>query len=114
MLGAFTGKLHWCSSSTGNIKVTADAGAKLACFSTAPNIRNLPQAFFCEALGTFLLVLPVFLITDASMTLPGSGGESTQVPIGLGVPGGVAGGVGCFCHRTFARRHHRLRHQSRT
>jgi glycerol uptake facilitator protein len=69
--------------------VTDDDGAKLGCFSTAPNIRNLPQALFCEVAGTFLLVLPVFLITDASVTLPGAAGASTTVPIGLGALGAL-------------------------
>src|SRR5215471_21661439 len=50
-----------------HFKATDDAGAKLACFCTAPNIRNLGQAFFCEAFGTFCLVLPVFLMTDAKI-----------------------------------------------
>ena len=72
-----------------HFKVTDDDGAKLACFSTAPNIRNLPQAFFCEVVGTFLLVLPVFLMTDASVTLPGPPGAATQVPIGLGALGAL-------------------------
>src|SRR5882724_6737165 len=48
-----------------HFKVTDDVRYKLACFCTAPNIRNLPQAFFCEAVGTFMLVLPVFLMTEA-------------------------------------------------
>jgi glycerol uptake facilitator protein len=48
-----------------HFKATEDAGAKLGCFCTAPNIRNIPQAFFCEVVGTFMLVLPVFLMTDA-------------------------------------------------
>src|SRR6266436_5746495 len=34
-----------------HFKVTDNAGDKLACFSTSPNIRNLPQAFFCEVVG---------------------------------------------------------------
>src|SRR5437667_9310594 len=38
-----------------HFKATDDCSAKLACFSTAPNIRNPGQAFFCEVVGTFLL-----------------------------------------------------------
>ncbi len=45
-----------------HFNVTDDADAKLACFCTAPNIRNLPQAFFCEVVGTFALILPIFLM----------------------------------------------------
>ena len=72
-----------------HFKATADDGAKLACFATAPNIRNMPQALFCELAGTFLLVLPVFLMTDAWVTLPGGAGAATQAPIGLGSLGAL-------------------------
>lgn len=53
-----------------HFKVTDDADAKLACFCTAPNIRKLPQAFFCEVFGTFLLILPIFMMTDPSLKWP--------------------------------------------
>jgi glycerol uptake facilitator protein len=89
MLGGFTGACGVFLFYREHFKVTADDGAKLACFSTAPNIRNLPQSFFCEVVGTFLLVLPVFLITDASVALPGAGGASAEVPIGLGALGAL-------------------------
>ena len=89
MLGGFVGGSIVFLFYREHFKVTDDNGAKLACFSTAPNIRNLPQAFFCEVVGTFLLVLPVFLITDASVTLPGASGAATQVPIGLGTLGAL-------------------------
>ena len=87
MLGAFAGACIVFLFYREHFKVTDDAAAKLACFCTAPNIRNLPQAFFCEAVGTFLLVLPVFLIEEASITLPGSAGTAT--PIGLGALGAL-------------------------
>jgi glycerol uptake facilitator protein len=57
LLGGFVGavlvwlhyKPHWA--------VTDDAGAKLACFSTSPAVRDLPWNFFSEALATFILIL---------------------------------------------------------
>ncbi|HEY4354990.1 MAG TPA: MIP/aquaporin family protein [Acidobacteriaceae bacterium] len=57
LLGAFLGavlvwlhyKPHWA--------VTEDAGAKLACFSTGPAIRQPLWNFFSEFLGTFVLIL---------------------------------------------------------
>lgn len=68
-----------------HFKVSDNADGKLACFCTAPNIRHLPQAFFCEVLGTLVLVLPIFLMTDATVKLPGApGGEAL---IGLGTVG---------------------------
>lgn len=72
-----------------HFKASDDANAKLACFCTAPNIRHLPQAFFCETLGTFLLVLPVFLMTDPSVKLPTGAGVTGDIPIGLGTLGAI-------------------------
>lgn len=65
-----------------HFKASEDADAKLGCFCTSPNIRNLPQAFFCEAVGTFCLVLPIFLMTDAKFSMPGS---TLNVPVVLGL-----------------------------
>jgi glycerol uptake facilitator protein len=70
-----------------HFKVSDNPDGKLACFCTAPNIRNLPQAFFCEVMGTFLLVLPVFLMTDPTLKLPSAGGGAGEVPVGLGTLG---------------------------
>ncbi|MFB3788026.1 MAG: MIP/aquaporin family protein [bacterium] len=71
-----------------HFKATADPDTKMACFCTAPNIRNIPQAFFCEAFGTFLLILPLFLMTPVKFALP-SGTESSEVMIGLGTLGAL-------------------------
>jgi glycerol uptake facilitator protein len=89
MLGAIVGgalvfvfyRLHF--------RASEDANGKLACFCTAPNIRHIPQAFFCEVVGTFLLVLPVFLMTGASLKLPGASGVPQETPIGLGSLGAI-------------------------
>lgn len=73
-----------------HFKVTDDAGAKLACFCTAPNIRKIPQALFCEALGTFLLVLPIFLMRPATLHIPAApGGGHHEVILGLGTLGAL-------------------------
>ena len=50
-----------------HFKASSDPDGKLACFCTAPNIRSIPQAFFCEVVGTFCLILPIFLMTDVSV-----------------------------------------------
>jgi len=58
-LGAFVGAIlvwlqylpHW--------KETADAGLKLACFSTGPAIRNTPANLISEAIGTAVLLIGV-------------------------------------------------------
>jgi glycerol uptake facilitator protein len=65
-----------------HFKATEDADAKLACFCTAPAIRHPLQNLLCEVMGTFCLVLPVFLMTEPA--LAASSGSSQEVPIGLG------------------------------
>ncbi len=87
MLGGFVGGATVVLFYREHFKATENQAAKLACFATAPNIRNLPQALVCEVVGTFVLVLPVFLIADASIALPGSSGATT--PIGLGALGAL-------------------------
>ncbi|MCO5053412.1 MAG: aquaporin family protein [Verrucomicrobiae bacterium] len=69
-----------------HFKASNDADAKLACFCTAPNIRKISQAFFCELIGTFMLVFPVFLMVGAKAKLPSA---SDEVLIGLGTLGAV-------------------------
>ncbi len=96
MLGAFLGGAIVLLFYHEHFKATDDASAKLGCFCTAPNIRRLPQAFFCEAVGTFLLVLPVFLMTEATVKLPLAPGTVNEVPIGLGTLGALPVGLLVF------------------
>jgi glycerol uptake facilitator protein len=79
-----------------HFKATEDGNGKLACFCTAPNIRHIGQAFFCEVIGTFLLVLPVFLMTDAKIKLPVAGGTTNEVIVGLGTLGALPVGLLVF------------------
>jgi glycerol uptake facilitator protein len=83
MLGAIAGGALVFFFYREHFKASDDADGKLACFCTAPNIRNIPQAFFCELVGTFCLVLPIFLMTDVKFKWP-VGTEETQVVVGLG------------------------------
>jgi glycerol uptake facilitator protein len=69
-----------------HFKASADADGKLACFCTAPNIRNNAQAFFCEVVGTFCLILPIFLMTDVKFEMPGAA-DDAPVVVGLGTLG---------------------------
>jgi glycerol uptake facilitator protein len=89
MLGAFLGAALVYAFYREHFKSTGDADGKLACFCTAPNIRRLGQALFCEILGTFVLILPIFLMTDPVIQLPGGAGgaEGEKTPIGLGTIG---------------------------
>jgi glycerol uptake facilitator protein len=69
-----------------HFKVSDNADAKLACFCTAPNIRKIPQALFCEVFGTFVLILPIFLMTQPTVRLA-VGADAVETPIGLGTIG---------------------------
>lgn len=79
-----------------HFRITDDRGAKLACFCTAPNVRNLPQAFFCETVGTVALVLPIFLMTDPTAMIPSAAGAATEIKVGLGTLGAVPVGLLVF------------------
>ena len=83
MLGAIAGGALVFLFYREHFKVSDDADGKLACFCTAPNIRNIPQAFFCEVVGTFCLILPIFLMTDVKFKWP-LGTQQTDVVVGLG------------------------------
>ncbi len=78
-IGAFIGAVivflayyqHWGE--------TQDAGLKLACYSTAPAIRNPVWNLVTEIIGTFVLVFVIFAIFGK-----------------LAIPGGAAGGLGPY------------------
>jgi glycerol uptake facilitator protein len=88
MLGAFLGATIVYVFYYAHFGATKDADAKLACFCTAPAIRNLAAAFFCEVVGTFLLVFAIFLMVGPSFSLAqqnGTLGLGTlgELPVGL-------------------------------
>jgi len=60
--GAFCGQTLVWLSYLPHWKATEDKGAKFACFSTSPAIRNIPGAFINEFLGTAFLVFTVLSI----------------------------------------------------
>ncbi|MGN6249250.1 MAG: MIP/aquaporin family protein [Ginsengibacter sp.] len=65
-----------------HFSATEDGGLKSACFYTAPAIKNTKLNFISELLGTFVLLLAVFYITNGEI-----GEEKT--PIGLGSVGAI-------------------------
>jgi glycerol uptake facilitator protein len=73
--------------------LTDDADAKLACFCTSPNVRSIPTAFFCEMIGTFLLVLPIFLMVDPTLDLTA---DRRSAKLGLGALGSLPVGLLVF------------------
>ena len=46
---------------------TESSDDKLACFCTGANIRNHTQSLICEAIGTYTLILPIFLMVAPSL-----------------------------------------------
>ena len=58
-VGAFIGAVLVWVSYLDHWKETEDPGLKLACFSTAPAIRNPVSNFLTEVIGTFVLVFGV-------------------------------------------------------
>jgi glycerol uptake facilitator protein len=83
-VGAFIGAVlvwlaylpHWAE--------TSDAGLKLAVFSTGPAIRSTGANLVCEIIGTFVLMLGVFLIKGVAMDQSGA-----AVPINMGALGAI-------------------------
>ncbi len=62
---------------------TENPDLKLACFCTAPNIRCNMQSLFCETLGTFVLILPIFLMNPPSFKDTATAAP-IQATLGLG------------------------------
>lgn len=59
LAGAFVGAVLVFLTYFAHWEPTADAGAKLACFSTGPAVRKLGPAFITEVIGTAALVFVV-------------------------------------------------------
>lgn len=83
MLGAIFGAFLVFGFYYPHYAVTDDPGAKLATFATGPAIRSPFQNFFCEVVGTFVLMWAVLLAVTPKFELA-FGGNSMQVPVGLG------------------------------
>jgi glycerol uptake facilitator protein len=75
-VGAFIGATLVTIFYWDHFKETEDQGLKLACYSTGPNIRNLPLNFVSETIGTFVLVFVIFTF--------GTNGSTDGVAMGKG------------------------------
>ena len=65
-VGAFIGATLVWASYLNHWDATEDPGLKLACFSTAPAIRNTPANLITEIVGTFMLVFGILAIVANS------------------------------------------------
>jgi len=79
LIGAMFGAFVVWLSYRQHFETTKDADAKLAVFCTGPAIRNPPQNFMTELIGTFVLVLGVLLMSKPEMKL----GALDALPVGL-------------------------------
>lgn len=81
MIGAF---LVWLFNKD-HFAITEDEGAKLACFSTGPAIRNTFSNLISEIIGTFVLVFVIFHFSDPSISL----NADPTAKVGLGSVGAL-------------------------
>ena len=97
MLGAMLGALIVYLFYRQHFNLTDDADAKLACFCTGPAVRDFPNAFFCEVVGTFLLVFPIFLMIQPAVALDVGTTAKDQIALGgLGALGALPVGLLVF------------------
>lgn len=85
MIGAALGAFFVWLFYRDHFAITEDEGAKLACFSTGPAIRNPLSNFISETIGTFVLVFVIFYFSDPSLSLH----NDTTAKIGLGSIGAL-------------------------
>lgn len=93
MIGAMVGAVLVYMCYQDHFDATEDPNLKLACFSTAPNIRSPLRNFVCEAVATFVLIYAVLLASDPSFKFPGSGDTPSTIEIGLGSLGALRVGL---------------------
>jgi glycerol uptake facilitator protein len=84
MLGAMVGAVVIYYFYREHFRATKSADDKLACFCTAPNIRATWQSFFCEVVGTMMLVLPILLIEPATLENVSEASVTNPPEFGLG------------------------------
>lgn len=75
---------------------TDDADTKMACFCTSPAIRDMGNALFCEVVGTFVLIMPIFLMVDPSLSLDVAAKSPSATQLGLGAIGALPTGLLVF------------------
>jgi glycerol uptake facilitator protein len=89
LLGAMAGQILVWLAYLPHWKETPDAGLKLACFSTAPAIRNTGANILTEAIGTFMLALAILAIFSKAVSASGP-----AAGLGPYLVGAVVWGVG--------------------
>lgn len=93
LLGAMMGAFIVWMVHKDHFNESTDAAAQLACFSTAPSIRNIPQNFIVETIATFVFILGVLFLKPAGVEM----GSLAALPVALLVAGigfGMGGPTG--------------------
>src|SRR5437016_1648232 len=96
LLGAFTGAIFVWLHYLPHWKETKEADLKLACFCTAPAIRNFATNLISEIIGTFVLVLVAGAIFSKTIAVGGGlgpflvGSLVWGIGLSLGGPTGYA------------------------
>ncbi|MPQ47941.1 MIP family channel protein [Marinifilum sp. N1E240] len=85
MLGAAMGAFLVWLMYRDHFNSTEDGGAKLACFSTGPAIRNIGSNAISEVIGAFVLMFVIFYLAGPSLEAAGMEGAK----IGLGTLGAL-------------------------
>ncbi len=85
MIGAMLGALLVWLSHKDHFAATEDEGAKLACFSTGPAIRNYSSNLISEIIATFVLLFVIFYLADPKIILP----SDPNATVGLGTVGAL-------------------------
>lgn len=96
MLGAFVGAVLVYLFHKPYFDATDDGDGKLACFCTAPAIRNIGNSLFCEVVGTIALLLPILLMVDPSFAFDLDATRKKDIPLGLGAIGALPVGLLVF------------------
>lgn len=82
LIGAMLGSMLVWLIYKDHFTATDDPGLRAAVFYTSPAIKNTRLNLFSEAIGTFVLLLAVFYITNGEM-------GKDKTPIGLGSIGAI-------------------------
>jgi glycerol uptake facilitator protein len=85
ILGAMIGAILVWLFFRHHFNQTEDKEIIFGCFATKPAIRKLPTNFFCEVIGTFVLVFVIFYVQGATITSD----AITDLKIGLGSVGAL-------------------------
>lgn len=93
LLGSMTGAFLVWMVYKDHFNTCENAADQLACFSTGPSIRRLPQNFIVETVATFIFILGIFHLKPAGSEI----GSFSALPVALLVAGigfGIGGPTG--------------------